>query len=68
MSTTNPNLQHEAIWWAIFNWREAVEGGDARAAAEAVTRAITSTVQAHVHADRIARAEQEERTTDREHV
>lgn len=64
MSTTNPHLQHEAIWWAIFNWREAVEGGDAGAAAEAVTRAITSTVQAHVHADRITRAQQAERTAE----
>lgn len=54
----------DAIWWAIFDWREAVQGADAGASADRVNSAIASTVQAHIHADRIARAEQAERTPD----
>jgi hypothetical protein len=68
MTTPSTSHQWDTIWWAIFNWREAVQGPDAASQAEAVNRAIASTVQQHITADRISRAEQEqqhqaERTT-----
>lgn len=57
-----------ATWSAIREWRDAPTRAFAQAAVEAVNRTITSELHAQVHLDRIARAEQEERTTDREHV
>ncbi|CAN7361888.1 hypothetical protein LJR118_002137 [Acidovorax sp. LjRoot118] len=57
-----------ATWSAIREWRDAPTRAFAEAAVEAVNRTITSELHAQVHLDRIARAEQEERTTDREHV
>lgn len=57
-----------ATWSAIREWRDAPTTAFAEAAVEAVNRTITSELHAQVHLDRIARAEQEERTADREHV
>lgn len=57
-----------ATWSAIREWRDAPTRAFAQAAVEAVNRTITSELHAQVHLDRIARAEQEERTADREHV
>lgn len=64
MTTPSTGHQWDAIWWAIFDWREGVQGADAGALAERVNRAIANTLQQHIAADRITRAEQEERTPD----
>lgn len=53
-----------ATWSAIREWRDAPTRAYAQAAVEAVNRTITSELHAQVHLDRIARAEQEERTAD----
>lgn len=56
--------QWPATWAAIREWRDAPTRAYAQAAVEAVNRTITSELHAQVHLDRIARAEQEERTAD----
>lgn len=60
--------QWPATWEAIREWRDAPTRAYALAAVENVNRTITSELHAQVHLDRIARAEQDERSTDREHV